>query len=158
MTITLTHDESLEYLSMKDKIAELIADLDSATAPVLATIDTSLGQDAWAATHDILKANAEDTSPVDVPLSARMDRDVQLAEDTRSPYPEGTTKASSTKFRWDTWEIDKLNTAMNPSSPKSRKLLTWLTGQLPDRTENAVRSKLSQLGGTVTDGIVGEAE
>lgn len=92
----------------------------------------------------------------ETPLSEVVTPRFKVKESTSHSYPAGVTRASVAKPRWSvveegviSYRIDPLSTA----APSERKL-TNVIAKLPERTEAAIRSKIIELGGCVTAGII----
>ena len=88
-------------------------------------------------------------------FTSRMERDAKLAEDVSKPTTHRfSTRQSSDigKTNWQQWELDTF-TETQKGTP-SRATLTWLSSQLPNRTEAGIRAKLWHEGYAVERNIV----
>jgi len=71
-------------------------------------------------------------------------------------YPEGVKRTSVLRPRWSNIEIGVLNFRINPltGAATSERTLVNALLKLPERSESAIRCKILDLGGCVTDGII----
>lgn len=73
-----------------------------------------------------------------------------------SRYPEGVTRESVLLPRWSKTELGILYFRVNKDSiaTTSERTLANAVLKLPDRTESAIYSKILELGGHVTHGVI----
>ena len=100
----------------------------------------------------------------------QMMHDLEFAATSRVPrfkavhkphsYPAGVTRESVLRPRWSNIEIGVLNFRINPltGAATSERTLANALLKLPERSESAIRCKILDLGGCVTDGIILKAD
>ena len=101
----------------------------------------------------------------------QMMHDVQFSSDVVKPkqahfktktehkphdYPEGVTRTSVQKPRWSKLDLNVLQFRIDPltGAAASERTLENVLLKLPERTESAIRCKILNLGGCVTNGVI----
>lgn len=157
MKITLEGFEATEYLDMQRRCEE-VDQIAAERNELRDLVDdkTEIIKELQALLDEAYK------SPESPTCNYRVERDKELAQDLgyKPPIPfadavEPNVEPVSTAPKpWLTWEINKVVEAMTFNTAPSRKKLAWLLGQLPDRSEAAVRSKIHSYGGKVKEGVI----